>query len=133
MREYGVHCANGARDNANVTRRSHYQKSLFRDNDRAVFRAKLVIIYVDWIALLRRLLIIFNCKLPLSCTVHNFLLTQLGEQEYTYHKRCNYRFHVDVPILSLNYCDDEAEFILGKYLQCIYWPPANGAITNLLS
>ena len=66
MREYGVHCArlfvrlrlraNGARDNANVTRRSHYQKSLLRDNDRAVFRAKLVIIYVDWIALLRRLL-----------------------------------------------------------------------------
>ena len=48
--------ANGARDNANVTCRSHYQKSLLRDNDRAVFRAKLVIIYVDWIALLRRLL-----------------------------------------------------------------------------
>ena len=36
--------------------RSHYQKSLLRDNDRAVFRAKLVTIYVDWIALLRRLL-----------------------------------------------------------------------------
>ena len=69
MREYGVRCArlfvrlrlraNGARDNANVTRRSHYQKSLLRDNDRAVFRAKLVTIYVDWIALLRRLLIMF--------------------------------------------------------------------------
>ena len=29
--------ANGARDNANVTRRSHYQKSLLRDNDHAVF------------------------------------------------------------------------------------------------
>ena len=52
--------ANGARDNANVTRRSHYQKSLLRDNDRAVFRAKLVIIYVDWIALSRRLLIVIN-------------------------------------------------------------------------
>ena len=51
--------ANGARDNANVTRRSHYQKSLLRDNDRAVFCAKLVTIYVDWIALLRRLLIWF--------------------------------------------------------------------------
>ena len=50
--------ANGARDNTNVTRRSHYHKSLLRDNDRAVFRAKLVIIYVDWIALLRRLLIL---------------------------------------------------------------------------
>ena len=49
--------ANGARDNANVTRRSHYQKSLLRDNDRAVFRAKLVTIYVDWIAPLRKLLI----------------------------------------------------------------------------
>ena len=49
-------CANGARDNANVTRRSHYQKSLLHDNDRAVFCAKLVTIYVDWIALLRRLL-----------------------------------------------------------------------------
>ena len=49
--------ANGARNNANVTRRSHYQKSLLRDNDRAVFGAKLVIIYVDWIVLLRRLLI----------------------------------------------------------------------------
>ena len=48
---------NGARDNANVARRSHYQKSLLRDTDRAVFRAKLVTIYVDWIALLRRLLI----------------------------------------------------------------------------
>ena len=48
--------ANGARDNANVTRRSHYQKSLLRDNDRAVFRAKLVTIYVDWMALLHRLL-----------------------------------------------------------------------------
>ena len=46
--------ANGACDNANVTRRSHHQKSLLRDNDRAVFRAKLVILYVDWIALLRR-------------------------------------------------------------------------------
>ena len=70
MREYGVRCvrlfvrlrlrANGARDNANVTRRSHYQKSLLRDNDHAVFRAKLVTIYVDWIALLRRLLIEFQ-------------------------------------------------------------------------
>ena len=47
MREYGVHCArlfvrlrlpaNGACDNANVTRRSHYQESLLRDNDRASF------------------------------------------------------------------------------------------------
>ena len=37
---------------------SHYQKSLLRDNDRAVFRAKLVIIYVDWIVLLRRLLMV---------------------------------------------------------------------------
>ena len=36
--------ANGAGDNAKVTRRSHFQKSLLRDNDRAVFRAKLVII-----------------------------------------------------------------------------------------
>ena len=55
--------ANGARDNTNVTRRSHYHKSLLRDNDRAVFRAKLVIIYVDWIALLRRLLSKFKqCK-----------------------------------------------------------------------
>ena len=52
--------ANGARDNANVTRRSHYQKSLLRDNDCAVFRTKLVIIYVDWIALLCRLLISFG-------------------------------------------------------------------------
>ena len=43
--------ANGARDNANVTRRNHYQKSLLHDNDRAVFRAKLVTIYMDWIAL----------------------------------------------------------------------------------
>ena len=70
MREYGVHCArlfvrlrlraNGAYHNVNVTRRSHYQKSLLRDNDRAVFRAKLVIIYVDWIALLRRLLMHYN-------------------------------------------------------------------------
>ena len=49
--------ANGGRDNTNVTRRSHYHKSLLRDNDRAAFRAKLVIIYVDWIAQLRRLLI----------------------------------------------------------------------------
>ena len=48
--------ANGARDNANVTSRNHYQKSLLRDNDRTVFHAKLVTIYVDWIALLRRLL-----------------------------------------------------------------------------
>ena len=54
--------ANGARDNANVTRRSHYQKSLLRDNDGAVFCAKLETIYVDWIALLRRLLI--SCKQP---------------------------------------------------------------------
>ena len=72
MREYGVHCArlfvrlrlraNGARDNTNITRRSHYHKSLLFDNDGAVFRAKLVIIYVDWIALLRRLLItVVNC------------------------------------------------------------------------
>ena len=70
MRENGVRCArlfvrlrlraNGARDNANVTRRSRYQKSLLRDNDRAVFRAKLVTIYVDWIALLRRLLMRHN-------------------------------------------------------------------------
>ena len=52
--------ANRARDNANVTRRSHYQKSLLSDNDLAVFRAKLVIIYVDWITLLRRLLIFNN-------------------------------------------------------------------------
>ena len=68
--EYGVHCArlfvrlclraNGARDNANITRRSRYQKSLLRDNDRAVFSAKLETIYVDWIALLRRLLIWTN-------------------------------------------------------------------------
>ena len=49
--------ANAARDNANVTRRSHCQKSLLRDNDREVFHAILEIIYVDWIALLRRLLI----------------------------------------------------------------------------
>ena len=48
--------ANGARDNANVTHRNHHQKSLLRDNDRAVFRAKLVTLYVDWIGLLRRLL-----------------------------------------------------------------------------
>ena len=54
-----VYASNGARDNAKVTCRSHYQKSLLRDNDRAVFRAKLVTIYVDWIALLRRLLIMF--------------------------------------------------------------------------
>ena len=52
--------ANDACDNANVTRRSHYQKSLLLDNDRAVFRAKLVIIYVDWIVLLPRLLITVN-------------------------------------------------------------------------
>ena len=38
---------------AEVIIRSH---CLVRDNDRAVFRAKLVIIYVDWMALLRRLL-----------------------------------------------------------------------------
>ena len=50
-------CANGSRDNANVTRRSHYQKSLLRDSDRAVFHAKFIIIYVDWIALLRRFLL----------------------------------------------------------------------------
>ena len=50
----------GARDNVNITRGGHYQKSLLRDNDRAVFRAKLVIIYVDWIALLRRLLILIK-------------------------------------------------------------------------
>ena len=68
-----VHCAwlfvrlhlhsYGAHDNANVTRRSHYQKSLLRDNDRAVFCAKLETIYVDWIALLRRLLILFMIKI----------------------------------------------------------------------
>ena len=45
---------------ANGARRRHYQKSLLHDNDRAVFRAKLVIIFAYWIALLRRLLICYN-------------------------------------------------------------------------
>ena len=70
---------NGARDNANVTRRSHYQKSLLRDNDRAVFCAKLETIYVDWIALLRRLLMTNNYSniLPLlECILdYSFKLT----------------------------------------------------------
>ena len=43
-------------NNANIARRSHYQKLLLHDNESAVFRAKLVLIFVDWIALLRRLL-----------------------------------------------------------------------------
>ena len=60
--------ANGARDNAKVTSRSHYQKSLLLDNDRAVFCAKLVTIYVDWIALLRRLLmIIIDTQSKINC------------------------------------------------------------------
>ena len=85
MREYGVHCArlfvrlhlrsNGARDNANVTRRSHYRKSLLGENDRAVFRAKLVIIYMDWIALLRRLLM-GNITLKLMHYIAHFDLLQ---------------------------------------------------------
>ena len=85
MREYGVHYArlfvrlrlrvNGARDNANVTRRSHYQKSLLRDNDRAVFCAKLVIIYVDWIALLRRLLSNFNHTSIINGEVNTLVLS----------------------------------------------------------
>ena len=66
--------ANGARGNANVTRRSHYQKSLLRDNDCAVFRAKLMIIYVDWIALLRRLLIYFVMLLDLSEIAHHMTM-----------------------------------------------------------
>ena len=32
------------------------RRLLIRDNDRAVYRATLITIYVDWIALLRRLL-----------------------------------------------------------------------------
>ena len=65
-----------ARDNTNVTRRSHYQKSLLRDNDRAVFRARLVIIYVDLIALLRRLLIEYRDSFMVSFKDERALIWQ---------------------------------------------------------
>ena len=70
--------ANGAHDNTNVTRKSHYHKSLLRDNDRAVFRAKLVIIYVDWITLLRRLLIMID-------DFHNISWQSKVQQQKSYH------------------------------------------------
>ena len=107
MREYGVHCArlfvrlrlcaNGARDDANVTRRSHYQKSLLRDNDRAVFRAKLETIYVDWIALLRRLLIYYNwaCLYSLECIFH-------AESKYGIENSLKKRFETSYILSALN-------------------------------
>ena len=72
------------------------QKSLLRDNDRAVFRAKLVTIYVDWIALLCRLLMTVNICTTLYNTGNKLHISIHWNTYFEKHKRTKRKFTIPV-------------------------------------